>query len=122
METEETVEISEESKELSHSEYLDALLSKARSASRPLGALTASVKNQALQAMADGLEEACESILEANEKDLVAFEGNKARAAMADRLRLTSERISDMAKQIRAIVALRDPVGESFGFWQRPNG
>ena len=128
MEAENAVEISEESqdseesKEQSPSEYLDALLSKAQSASRPLGALTAAQKNQALEAMADGLEEAAESILEANEQDLLAFEGNASRAAMADRLRLTPERISDMAKQIRAIVALRDPVGESLGLWQRPNG
>jgi glutamate-5-semialdehyde dehydrogenase len=41
---------------------------------------------------------------------------------MADRLRLTPERIADMAKQIREIAKLRDPVGESKGFWQRPNG
>ena len=128
MEVEKTVEISEESKdseesrELSPSEYLDSILSKAQSASRPLGALTAAVKNQALEAMATGLEEAVDSILEANEKDLIAFEGNASRAAMADRLRLTPERISGMAKQIRAIVALRDPVGESLGLWQRPNG
>jgi glutamate-5-semialdehyde dehydrogenase len=128
MEAEKIVEISEESKdseeskEIDPKEYLDSLLSKARSASRPLGALTAAVKNQALEAMADGLEEAGESILEANEQDLIAFEGNNAPAAMADRLRLTPERISDMAKQIRVIVALRDPVGESLGLWQRPNG
>ncbi len=127
MEVEKTIEISEESKdseqpiELSPSEYLDSILSKAQSASRPLGALTAAVKNQALEAMAIGLEEAGDSILEANEQDLIAFEGNASRAAMADRLRLTPERISGMAKQIRAIVALRDPVGESLGLWQRPN-
>ncbi|MDX1411352.1 MAG: hypothetical protein R3351_04290, partial [Nitrospirales bacterium] len=121
MEVEKTIDISEESKdseesiELSPSEYLDSILRKAQSASRPLGALTAAVKNQALDAMATGLEESGDSILEANEKDLIAFEGNASRAAMADRLRLTPERISGMAKQIRAIVALRDPVGESLG-------
>ena len=119
METEETLELTEE---LTPKEYLEPLLTKARSASRPLGALTPATKNEALEAMATGLEEAVEAILEANEQDLTAFEGDPARAAMADRLKLTPERIADMAKQIRAIIALRDPVGESQGFWQRPNG
>ena len=128
METEETVEISEESKEqeelteITPKEYLDSLLGKAQSASRPLRALTAAVKNRALEAMAEGLEAAIDTILEANEQDLIAFEGNTERAAMADRLKLNPDRISDMAKQIRAIEALRDPVGESLGLWQRPNG
>jgi len=128
METEETVEISEESKEPEElketdpKEYLDSLLRKAQTASRPLRVLTAAVKNRALEAMANGLEEAVESILEANEQDIIAFEGNTERAAMADRLKLTPDRISDMAKQIRTIVALRDPVGDSLGLWQRPNG
>lgn len=120
METEESVEVSEQ---LTPKEYLASLLDKARSASRPLGALTAAIKNKALEAMADGLEEAVESILEANEQDLAAFEKqHPTRSAMADRLKLTPDRVSDMAKQIRAIVALRDPVGESMGLWLRPNG
>lgn len=125
MKTEKAVELSEESKEseeLDPKEYLDSLLSKARTACRPLSVLTAAVKNRALEAMAAGLEEATEAILEANNQDLMPFEGNTSRAAMADRLKLTPERVSDMAKQIRAIVGLRDPVGESLGLWQRPNG
>ena len=119
METEESLELTEE---LTPQEYLGPLLTKAQAASRPLGALTPATKNQALEAMATGLEEAVESILEANEQDLAAFDGDSARAAMADRLKLTPERIADMAKQIRAIIALRDPVGESQGLWLRPNG
>ena len=119
METEESLEITEE---LTPKEYLGPLLTKAQAASRPLGAITPATKNQALEAMAAGLEEAVDSILEANEQDLAAFEGDSARAAMADRLKLTPERVADMAKQIRAIIALRDPVGESQGLWLRPNG
>ena len=112
----------EEEKELTHEEYLEALLQKAKAATRPLSGMIAMKKNAALLAMADGLEEAKEALLEANEEDLKAFEGDDERAAMADRLRLTPARIADMAKQIREIAALRDPVGESKGLWQRPNG
>lgn len=115
-------DVVEEEKELTHEEYLALVLQKAKDAARPLSAMIAMKKNAALLAMAEGLEEAEEALLEANEEDLKAFEGDESRSAMADRLRLTPERIADMAKQIREIAALRDPVGESKGFWQRPNG
>lgn len=115
-------EVLEEEKELTHEEYLDLVLHKAKEATRSLSGMIAMKKNAALLAMADGLEEAEEALLEANAEDLKAFEGDESREAMADRLRLTPERIGDMAKQIREIAKLRDPVGESKGFWQRPNG
>jgi glutamate-5-semialdehyde dehydrogenase len=111
-----------EAKELTPEEYLEPLLQQAKKATRSLSGMLASKKNIALLAMADALEGGEEAILEANEEDLSAFEGDDARAAMADRLRLTPARIGDMAKQIREIAQLRDPVGESMGFWQRPNG
>ena len=112
----------EEEKELTHEEYLEITLQKAKDAARSLSGMIAMKKNAALLAMAEGLEEAEEALLEANEEDLKAFEGDESRAAMGDRLRLTPDRIADMAKQIREIAKLRDPVGESKGFWQRPNG
>jgi len=116
------LEFSEETEEVTPEEYLDPLLQQAKKAARPLSGMIAMKKNAALMAMADGLEAGEEAILEANQKDLSAFEGDDSRAAMADRLRLTPSRIADMAKQIREIAQLRDPVGESMGIWQRPNG
>lgn len=112
----------EEIQPVSPEEYLAPLLAKAKAAARPLSGIIAAKKNAALLAMAAGLEEGEERLLEANQKDLEAFEGDGPRAAMADRLRLTPGRIADMAKQLREIAQLRDPVGESLGFWQRPNG
>ncbi|GJL50124.1 MAG: gamma-glutamyl phosphate reductase [Nitrospirales bacterium] len=133
METEEELEVPDDQSEdqeveipeeepVSNEEYLATLLETARAAARPLSVLTAANKNKALEAMADALEEATEAILEANEEDLENFGDDPDRAAMADRLKLTPERIIGMAKQIREIVALRDPVGESVGFKKRPNG
>jgi glutamate-5-semialdehyde dehydrogenase len=116
------LEVSEEEKTLTPEEYLEPLLQQAKKASRPLSVLNARKKNGALLVMADELEAGKEAILDANEQDLSAFDGDDSRAAMADRLRLTPARIADMAKHIREIVQLRDPVGESMGFWQRPNG
>ena len=111
-----------EQEEVDTSTYIEDLLKTARSAAPRLATLTAAVKNQALLAMADGLEQASEDIIEANEKDLEAFDSSNGREAMADRLRLTPERIDAMASGIRAIAELRDPVGESLGMRQRPNG
>ena len=102
--------------------YLRTLLERARDAAPQLSRLTASVKNEALVAMAEGLEEATDSLLEENEKDLEAFDANNGREAMADRLRLTPDRIRDMADGLRQIARLRDPVGQSSGMQERPNG
>ena len=120
--SQEKLEVLEEVKELTPEEYLKPLLQKSKEATRSLSGMVGMKKNAALLAMAEGLEKAEEAILEANKQDLLPFEEDKSRAAMADRLKLTSKRIADMAKQIREIAQLRDPVGESMGFWQRPNG
>ncbi|MEO8326147.1 MAG: aldehyde dehydrogenase family protein, partial [Nitrospirota bacterium] len=121
-ESQDDVEVSGEEEEISPEEYLKPLLQRAKQAARPLSGLIAMKKNAALMAMADALEAGEEAILEANEKDLSAFEENSSQSALADRLRLTPSRIADMALHIREIAQLRDPVGESMGFWQRPNG
>ncbi len=120
-ESQNDIEVSAE-EEISPEEYLKPLLQRAKQAARPLSGLIAMKKNAALMAMADALETGEEAILEANQKDLSAFEENSSQTAMADRLRLTQSRIADMALHIREIAQLRDPVGESMGLWQRPNG
>ena len=102
--------------------YLRTLLEQARSASRKLSCLGASAKNDALVAMAEGLEGAADVLLEENTKDLETFDAKNGREAMADRLALTPERIQEMADGLRQIARLRDPVGQSFGMRERPNG
>ena len=102
--------------------YLHDLLKRARAASAGLSSLTASVKNAALRAMAEGLEAATDAILEANAKDLEHFQTSNGREALTDRLTLTPERIHEMADGLRQIAKLRDPVGRSAGMWTRPNG
>ena len=103
-------------------DYVRDLVKQARAAAGRLAVLPTTVKDQALSAMADGLEARSEEILAANEKDLEAAKKNKEREALVDRLRLTPERIAEMAKGIREIVKLPDPVGETVKLWRRPNG
>jgi glutamate-5-semialdehyde dehydrogenase len=87
-----------------------------------LATLSTDVKNRALTAMAEALDMKVDEILAANEKDLDAFDPAPERKATADRLRLTPERIADMAAGIREIVKLPDPLGEVPKMWLRPNG
>ena len=83
--------------------------------------LTAEEKNHALLAMADALEQATAEILAANALDMEAARGHISEV-MLDRLALTEGRIADMAKGIREVVALPDPVGRVIAENTLPNG
>ena len=86
------------------------ILKAAKSSQAALRVLSTDVKNGALLAMADALENHADSILLANETDVVNAQ-NTLSQVMIDRLRLNKERIVGMAKGIRDVVALPDPVG-----------
>ena len=103
-------------------EYVDELVASARRAATRLATLSTSVKNQALLAMADALEAQSETVLAANTQDLEAFGDAPEKKAMADRLRLTPERIADMAAGLREVAKLPDPLGEMSKMQIRPNG
>lgn len=95
---------------------------KAAKASAPeLAILDTEVKNKALMAMADALEENANSILEANAIDISNAKGTIS-DVMIDRLRLTHDRIKGMAEGIRQVCGLNDPVGEIIEKNERPNG
>ncbi|MGQ0695361.1 MAG: glutamate-5-semialdehyde dehydrogenase [Nitrospiraceae bacterium] len=103
-------------------EYVAEHVTKARRASGKLATLSTAVKNEALLAMAEALETKTQELLDANEKDLGAFGSSPDKKAMADRLRLTENRIAEMASGIREVVKLPDPVGMTPSMWTRPNG
>ncbi len=83
--------------------------------------LESEAKRAALEAMAAALIENEAAILAANELDIEAAKGNISEV-MIDRLRLSGERISSMAKGIREVAALPDPVGKVIEYSTRPNG
>ena len=94
----------------------------AREASRILANLSSGVKNELLERMASALEDAAETLITANEQDLVAARERGLSAAMIDRLVLDEKRIGAMADGLREVAALPDPVGEVSGMQRRPNG
>ncbi|MGA2603521.1 MAG: glutamate-5-semialdehyde dehydrogenase [Verrucomicrobiia bacterium] len=98
------------------------LAERSRDASRALAKLDAPIKNAFLRAMADGIEKSAAAIKSANAKDLDSGKKSGLSSAMLDRLTLTDKRISEMAKGVREVAALPDPVGTTISEWTRPNG
>lgn len=94
----------------------------ARRAARRLAVLSSEVKDAALRSMADALEAAAGSILQANAKDLAGAKARGITGALIDRLTLTEQRVADMADGLREVAALADPIGEVVHQWRRPNG
>ena len=94
-------------------------LLRARAASSHLALLSTDEKNALLLSIADALEANEADILEANRLDveLSGLEG-----AMRDRLLLTPARIKDMARAVREVAALPDPIGETLAEWTKSNG
>ena len=98
------------------------LAERSRDASRSLAKLDAETKNSLLRAMADGIEKATDRIQSANAKDIEAGKQAGLSSAMLDRLTLTAKRIGEVAKGVREVAALPDPVGKTISEWTRPNG
>ena len=94
-------------------------LLRARAASSKLALLTTDEKNSLLQAIAAALESNEASILESNLRDI---ESSGLEGAMRDRLQLTPARIKEMARGVREVAALPDPIGETLAEWTKSNG
>ena len=97
------------------------MLTAAKAAKRQIAALTTEQKNAALEAMADALIAGEAAILAANAEDMAAAKGTVS-DVMLDRLQLTSARIAGMAKGIREVAALPDPVGHILEEHTRDDG
>ena len=97
------------------------MLNAAKAAKRQIAALNTEEKNNALNAMAEALLAHEAQILEANALDMEAAKGTVS-DVMLDRLKLTAERIAGMAKGIREVAALPDPVGHLLEEHTRADG
>ncbi|MDV6225819.1 glutamate-5-semialdehyde dehydrogenase [Nitratireductor aquimarinus] len=101
---------------------MNDLGARARAAAGPLSIATPDQKNAALEAMADALTRNEAAILEANREDMARGEEAGLSPALLDRLKLDPARIAAIAEGMRAIAALKDPVGSVIAAWDRPNG
>jgi glutamate-5-semialdehyde dehydrogenase len=94
-------------------------LLRARAASSVLGLLSTEEKNTLLLKIASALESNEKQILEANREDL---KSSGLEGSMRDRLLLTPSRIAEMARGVRDVAALLDPIGETLAEWTKSNG
>ena len=94
-------------------------LLRARAASTRLAQLSTDSKDALLLAIAAAVEAHTQEILAANQADL---DHSGLEGAMRERLLLTPARIQEMARGVRDVAALPDPIGETLAEWTRSNG
>ncbi len=98
------------------------LARQAKAASRELAKLTTAEKNACLGAMAGALEREVDALQAANALDMEVGAKLGLSSAMLDRLKLDDKRIAGMARGLREVAALPDPVGRVLDDRTRPNG
>jgi len=101
---------------------IEEICKKAKTAAKQLAQLSDKQKNRALCSMADSLDENCTKILEANQTDVQEARAKGVKEALIDRLVLSKKRVDAMAKDLRGLTKLVDPVNEIVKTWTRPNG
>jgi len=101
---------------------LETLGKRAKETTLRLQQATTAEKNQALLKIADVLETRQADILTENEKDLIQAKEKGISDSVIDRIRLTNDRIKQMAEALRELTKLVDPIGEVLESFTRPNG
>jgi glutamate-5-semialdehyde dehydrogenase len=94
----------------------------AKRAARTLARVDTAVKDAALEAIAAALERRLGEILAANGHDMQLAREADIGDALLDRLRLDDVRVAAIARAVRQIAALADPVGEVIDGQRLPNG
>jgi glutamate-5-semialdehyde dehydrogenase len=95
---------------------------EAKDASHLLARASRDEKDACLRDLADRIDSSVESLLEANRTDVETGREQGLNEALLDRLMLTEGRIAEMAKGVREIADLNDPVGEVVEAWTLENG
>ncbi len=101
---------------------LENICRAAADAKKRIGCLNTNEKNEALLSVADALVKNEAAIIEANMKDMENGRQNGMKSAILDRLFLNGDRIEAMAKGLRKVAGLPDPIGEVMDMSKRPNG
>jgi len=84
----------------------------AKLAARELAATPREARDAALRGIADALDARSSEILEANARDVRAGEEAGLGDALIDRLTLNEDRLAAIARDVRRIAELDDPIGE----------
>ena len=95
---------------------------EAKDAAHLLGRASREAKDGCLRDLADRIDASVEPLLDANRADVEAGREQGLNEALIDRLTLTEARVAEMAKGVREIADLDDPVGEVVEGWTLENG
>ncbi len=95
---------------------------RAKKAERFLMTASSSLKNTALEAIADELDANCDYIIAENETDIKNGREKGMSESLIDRLSLSKERIKGISDAVRQIISLDDPCGKVISGGVRPNG
>lgn len=97
-------------------------LKNAKQASRHMMNIQTADKNKALEKISQELVKHIPEIIKENKKDLIDAQANGMSEAMMDRLLLTEERITSIARDVLKLIELTDPIGDVIREIHRPNG
>jgi len=92
-------------------------LTKAKASAQIVATLDSATKNIILNEMADALINRSSDIIDENGKDMEAGKSNGLDSALLDRLLLDGDRVEAMAKSLRDIASLKEPVGRVLNGW-----
>jgi len=95
---------------------------RAKAAAQLLAQIPGDTKIAWLRRAAELLRSSGEAIQAANAADLEAAPGYGLTEAQTDRLRLTPQRLEEIAAALEAVAILRDPIGQVIDSTVRPNG
>ncbi len=102
--------------------YMQTLGQQAKAAARILSHTETNLKNRALIAIANALQESKADLISENQKDLVAGKENGLDDAALDRLTLSLKGIQAMIDGLIQVASLPDPIGEITDLSYRPSG
>jgi len=94
----------------------------ARQAASVMTSVSTGLKNKALLATVDALNDQREMLIQENQKDLEQGRLNGLESAMLDRLELTPSRIDSMVEGLRQVAGLDDPIGVINDLKYMPSG
>ena len=102
--------------------YIEALAKDTYNAYKKFLSVLTKEKNQFLQILAENLTKNYDYILTENSKDIRNAQKKGLSNAFIDRLKLSAERIENIAKGVLKIIELDDPVGKFEDFKTHPEG
>ena len=95
---------------------------RAKEAETTMRGMSEERKNRALEAIAQALCAHADEIIAANQTDLDNAVAAGMSPGMQDRLRLTPDRLEDIAEGMRQVAELPDPIGEVIDSWTLESG